>query len=108
MRKQLASAVLASLMALFLTACASGPATQADAGPAISAEAKAALAQAEKDVKEAKAKFALWTTAEKALKDAQAAAKNGDSAAVLKQSALASDHVKMGLAQAAYPLTSTK
>lgn len=108
MRKQLTSAALTSLMALFLSACASGPATQADAGPTISAEAKAALAQAEKDVKEAKAKFALWTTAESALKAAQAAAKSGDSDAVMKQSKTASDHVKMGLAQTGYPLVSTK
>lgn len=108
MRKQLASAALAGLMALFLSACATGPATQADAGPAISDEAKAALAQAEKDVKDAKAKFALWTTAEKALKDAQEAAKKGDSDAVVKQSKTASEHVKLGLAQAAYPLVNTK
>lgn len=108
MRKQLASVALASLMALFLSACAGGPATKADAGPAISADAQAALAQAEKDVKEAKAKFALWTTAEKALKDAQEAAKKGDSDAVAKQAKLASDHAKMGLAQASYPLVTTK
>lgn len=98
MRKQLASAALAGLMALFLSACAT---TQS---ASINDEAKAALAQADKDVKEAKAKFALWTTADGALKAAHAAAKKGDSDNVIKQSKLASEHVKMGLAQTAYPL----
>ncbi|NWG87808.1 MAG: hypothetical protein HXY26_09960 [Hydrogenophilaceae bacterium] len=108
MRNQLASVALASLLALFLSACAGTPAPTADAAPALTDEAKAALAQAEKDVKEAKAKFALWTTADKALKDAQAAAKKGDSAAVTKQAKLASDHAKMGLEQTKYPSTEPK
>lgn len=102
MRKQLASVALASLLALFLSACAT---TQT---ASITDEAKATLAQAEKDVKEAKAKFALWTTADKALKAAQAAAAKGDSAAVTKEAKLASDHAKMGLAQTSYPLTTVK
>jgi hypothetical protein len=69
-----------------------------------SAEAKAALAAAQADVKTAKAKNALWTTADAALKAAEEAAKKGDSATVIKQSKLASDHVKKGLAQLDYPL----
>ena len=108
MRNTLASVALASLLALFLSACAGTPAPQADAkpaAPALSEEAKAALAQAEKDVKEAKAKFALWTTADKALKDAKAAAEKGDSAAVIKQAKEASELVKMGLEQTKYPPT---
>ncbi|TCS71551.1 murein lipoprotein [Sulfuritortus calidifontis] len=104
MRKQLASAALASLLALFLSACAGGPATEAG----LTDEAKAALAQAEKDVKDAKANFALWTTADKALKTAQEAAKKGDSETVTKQAKLASDHAKMGLAQTKYPSTEIK
>ena len=102
MRKLLASAALASLTALFLGACA----TTQTAG--INDEAKAALAQAEKDVKDAKAHFALWTTADKALKAAQDAAKKGDSATATKQAKLASDHAKMGMDQAKYPSTEQK
>ncbi|MHB1215811.1 MAG: hypothetical protein ACYCY9_12575 [Thiobacillus sp.] len=70
----------------------------------ISAEAQAALDTAKADVKEAKARFALWTTADAALKKAEEAAEKGDSATVLKQSRLASDHVKKGLAQLSYPM----
>lgn len=76
----------------------------AAAKPAISAEAQAALAAAQADVKAAKAKNALWTTAEDALEAAEAAAAKGDSATVLSQSRLASDHVKKGLAQLDYPM----
>jgi murein lipoprotein len=76
----------------------------AEAKPAISAEAQAALATAQADVKTAMAKNALWTTAEDALEAAEAAAAKGDSATVLSQSRLASDHVKKGLAQLNYPM----
>jgi murein lipoprotein len=69
----------------------------------ISAEAQAALTAAQADVKAAKAKNALWTTADAALKNAEAAAEKGDSATVLKQANLASDHVKKGTAQLNYP-----
>ena len=102
MRKQLASAALVSLMALFLSACAT---TQT---AAISDNAKAALAQAEKDVKEAKAKFALWTTADGALKAAQEAAKKGDSDGVVKASHTASEQAKLGIAQTSYPEITVK
>jgi hypothetical protein len=67
-----------------------------------------ALEQAEADVKTAKAKFALWTTAETGLKQAQEAAKAGDSASVIKQAAFVSDQVKSGLAQLSYPSTEQK
>lgn len=70
----------------------------------ISAEAQAALTAAQADVKAAKAQNALWTTAESALKAAEEAAATGDSATVLKQAKLASDHVKKGLAQLNYPM----
>ena len=76
----------------------------AEAKATISAEAQAALTTAQADVKAAKAKNALWTTAESALKAAEEAAAKGDSATVLKQAKLASDHVKKGMAQLDYPL----
>ena len=74
------------------------------AKPALSADAQAALTAAQADVKDAKAKNALWTTAEDALKDAEAAAAKGDSAAVIKASTLARSQVSKGLAQLNYPL----
>ena len=101
---------LTAVAMLGLSGCAtqqaaSQPAAKAEpAKPALSAEAQAALAAAQADVKSAKAKNALWTTAETALKAAEAAAGKGDSATVLKQSKLASDHVKKGLAQLDYPV----
>ena len=103
------SKVLLALTSAALLGLA-GCATQQPAQPAaatkagISAEAQAALATAQADVKTAKAKNALWTTAANALKAAEAAAEKGDSETVLKQSKLASDHVKKGLAQLNYPV----
>ena len=111
MNKQIASAALACFTALFLAACASGPAPQAEAKPAMPAltdEAKSALAQAEADIKSAKAQYGLWTTAEDALKDAKEAAKEGDSATVVKKSKKASELAKLGLAQNKYPSTEMK
>lgn len=84
---------------------AAAPAAEKAAMPAISAEAASALAQAEADVKMAKAKFALWTTADKAFKEAQEAAKAGDSAKVVKLAAFVSSQVKGGLEQLNYPST---
>ena len=77
----------------------------APAQPVLSEAATQALAKAVADVKMAKAKFALWTTAEKALKDAQEAAKTGDSDKVLKAAAIVSSQVKAGLEQLNYPST---
>ena len=101
---------LTSVALLGLSGCAdlyinkpgSAPAATA-ATPSISAEAQAALKQAQADAKMAKSKNALWTTAEDSLKAAEEAAKNGDSATVIKQSAQASDHVRKGMAQLDYP-----
>jgi len=97
---------LASAVLLGLSGCATQQPSQpaATATPAISAEAQAALAAAQADVKTAKAKNALWTTAESALKAAEDAAGKGDSATVLKQAKLARDQVKKGLAQLNYPM----
>ena len=104
---------LTSVALLGLSGCAdlnvnkpaSAPAAKAaePAKPTISAEAQAALSAAQAAAKDAKAKNALWTTAENALKAAEAAAEKGDSATVLKESKLASDHVKKGLDQLNYP-----
>lgn len=88
------------------TKAAAAPAAPATpAKPALSAEASAMLTKAEADVKMAKSKFALWSTAQKALENAQAAAKEGDSAKVLKEAAIASRQVQLGIAQLDYPLT---
>jgi hypothetical protein len=104
---------LTSVAMLGLSGCAnlhmnepaSKPAAAAEpAKPAISAEAQAALAAAQADVKAAQAQNALWTTAGDALKAAEEAAAKGDSATVLKQAKLASDHVKKGMAQLNYPM----
>ena len=76
----------------------------AKAEASISAEAQAALTAAQADVKAAKAKNALWTTAESALKAAEEAAAKGDSATVLKEAKLASNQAQKGLAQLNYPM----
>ena len=105
MRKVLFALTAASLLTL------SGCATQEPAKPAaptISESAKAALAAAQAAVKDAKAKNALWTTADAALKAAEAAEKKGDSAAVISNAQKAQDHAKMGLQQANYPVQQLK
>lgn len=84
---------------------AAAPAAKAPEVAPLSEEAKTALAKAEADVKEAQSKKALWTTAQDALKAANAAAEKGDSAAVIKHAAKASEHVKLGIEQTKYPLT---
>lgn len=105
---------IATLGFLLLGGCQGGVAVKPEAPavtepaeaakPALSDEAKNALAKAEADVKEAKAKKALWTTADAALKKAQEAATKGDSAATLKFAKTASDQARLGLEQMNYPL----
>ena len=98
---------LTSAALLGLSGCAgmeSKTADKAAAAPALSAEAQSALTAAQAAVKDAKAKNALWTTAEAALKAAEEAAKKGDSATVIKQSKLASDHVQKARVQMNYPV----
>lgn len=106
MSKQMLIA-LATAGLLVLGGCQTTPAQpdKAAATPALSDEAKAALAKAEADVKAASAKGALWTTADAALKAAKEAAAKGDSAAVIKNAKLASEHAALGLAQKSYPLS---
>ena len=111
MNKQIASAALACFTALFLAACATAPEPKADAkpaAPALTDEAKSALTQAEADIKKAKAEYALWATAQDALKAAQDAAKEGESAKVVSQSKKASALAKAGLEQNKYPSTEMK
>ena len=67
------------------------------------AEAQTALPAAQAAVKDARAKNALWTTAESALKAAEEAAAKNDSATVNKESALAIDQARKGIAQLKYP-----
>ncbi|MHB1188363.1 hypothetical protein [Thiobacillus sp.] len=104
MSKVLLALTSAALLGLSGCADMQKTADKPAAAPALSAEAQAALSAAQAAVKDAKAKNALWTTAESALKAAEEAAKKGDSATVIKQSKLASDHVQKGLAQLNYPM----
>lgn len=113
MNSKIFSAAAASLIALFTVGCSATPTTTTEApkvaaAPTISEEAQKALAQAEADVKTAKSKFALWTTAETAFKVAQEAAKAGDSAGVISQAKYVSGQVKQGIAQLDYPTTEQK
>lgn len=66
------------------------------------------LTQAAADVDYARAKFALWTTAEAALNAAHEAAAAGDSAGVIKHSGYASSQVRLGIGQLDYPTTERK
>lgn len=114
MQIKFASIAAAGLLAFILSACGTAPAQTAAAEPAkaaepaLTAEAKQALAAAEADWKKAKAEFALWTTTDKAFKDAQAAAKAGDSAAVIKLASKVSGQVKIAMEQKNYPSTELK
>jgi flagellar basal body L-ring protein FlgH len=110
MNSKLTSLAIAGLFALTLSACATAPGKTAQVSkesttPAISAEAQQALTQAEADIKLAKSKYALWTTAQSSLDAAEQAAKAGDSATVLKQAKLASDLAQLGIGQLSYPST---
>ncbi|MEW5944068.1 MAG: hypothetical protein AB1710_09510 [Pseudomonadota bacterium] len=93
---------IVALAGLLYLACAGAMAGEV----VLSDEASQALAKAEADVKEARAQKALWTTAADALKNAREAAEEGDSAAVIKFSATASEHARLGIGQTKYPLTS--
>jgi hypothetical protein len=112
MKNQYASVTLAALLALFVAGCAGAPKQAAapaePAKPALSEEAKAALAQAEADAKAAKAAYTFWVPAENALKKAQDAAKEADSATVLKQAKVVSDLCKISALQPNYPSTEMK
>jgi murein lipoprotein len=80
-------------------------AAKPEAKAVVTDDAKQALSKAEADVKAAKAKGALWTTAEDALNKAKEAVEKGDSNAVLKHAKTASEHAQLGLEQLKYPMT---
>ena len=109
MSSKMVSFFVVCLTALFMQGCATpskpDEAPQAGAAPKISAEAEQALAKAEADINLARSKFALWTSAENALKSARKAASTGDSVAVIKHAGQASDQARLGLAQIDYPST---
>lgn len=103
--------VASGLFVMHLAGCA----TTAQTAPAetvapkgISAEAANLLAQAEADIAYARAKFALWTTAENALAAARDAALRGDSMEVMRQAGFASSQVRLGIEQLDYPGTERK
>lgn len=119
MNEKIATLAIAGLTAFVLSACSSAPTKTAEAPkaapaateaakPMLSEAAQQALAKAEADVKLAKSQFALWTTAESAMKSAQEAAKAGESDAVIKQAKFVSDQVTRGIAQLSYPSTELK
>jgi murein lipoprotein len=117
MQLNIASIAAAGLLAFVLSACGSTPEKTAAAEPtkaaeaakpALTPEAQQALAAAEADWKKAKSAFTLWTTTDKAFKDAQEAAKAGDSAAVIKLAKKVSGQVKIAMEQQNYPSTEMK
>ena len=71
----------------------------------LSDAAKTALAEAGAAVKTAHDNYTLWIPVETAYKKAEAAAKAGDSAMVLKETAIVMDLNKIATAQASYPST---
>ncbi len=113
MKQQSVAITVSTLwLCLSLSACsmtapqkAVAPGETVVAPPALTPEALAALGQAETDIKQAKAAYALWTTAEAAIKRAQEAAKAGDSATVIGEARIASEQAKLGLTQKNYPTT---
>lgn len=111
MRLKFTFLAVTGLVFMYLTGCATtGPAAPAETATpkAISAEAASLLAQAETDIAYARAKFALWTTAENALTAARDAAARGDSAETIRHAQFATDQVKLGIKQLDYPSTERK
>jgi murein lipoprotein len=104
------SLAIASLLALFVSGCSTAPSQEAAApsAPTLSDEAKAAMAQADTTVMNAKANYTLWIPANAAYMKAQEAAKAGDSATVIKQAKVVVDLSKIATAQASYPSTEMK
>ena len=110
MSVRFAPLALPGMLCLMLSACGGILAkpvevTPTEPKPVLTDEAKTTLAQVEAEAQVAKTNITLWVPAEKALKNAQEAARNGDSATVLKEARKASELIKLGAAQAAYPST---
>lgn len=93
------------LIALLSTALLAAPGL---ASANASDETNQAIAKAEADVKEARSKNALWTTAEDALKKAKELAEKGDNAGAQKQAKKASEQAQLGIGQLSYPSTAPK
>ncbi len=108
MQKQLLMSSLVASLVFFAGCQTAPPAPATPAKAEASPEAKAAIAQADADVKEAAKAGALWTTADDALKAAKEAADKGDSATAIKKAKTASAHAKLGLAQKKDPLMTLK
>jgi murein lipoprotein len=109
MNSKSASLALASLLTIFAAGCGTTASKEASApGAPLSDAAKSALADADASVKAAKANFSLWLPSEDAYKKAQEAAKKGDSATVVKQTAIVMDLNKLAAAQNSYPSTELK
>lgn len=113
MKQKLATLAFLGLTTFALSACSSTSTMTSEAPKtatksALSDAAQQALDKATADVKTAKTKFALWTTADKAYKDAMEAAKAGNSDAVIKQATFVSSQVAHGIAQLSYPSTEPK
>jgi hypothetical protein len=91
--------LLGIIVALGFSIPVAGSAWCAADGPA----ARAALDQAERTVQAARARGALWTTAEEALGQARAALSRGDYAAAVSAAERATGQARLGLEQTGYP-----
>jgi hypothetical protein len=91
------------------TAAAPAPAIVAAAAPVaaptLSVDAQAALAEAKSYVAAAQAKNALWTKTTDALKAAEAAAKEVNDAAVIKNAKFATETAQVSIEQLSLPST---
>jgi uncharacterized protein YceK len=81
------------------------PAPAPVAKPTLGIDAQAALAQAQASVAAAKAKNALWTKTADALKAAEAAAKDVNDAAVIKNAKFATETAQISIDQLNLPTT---
>jgi hypothetical protein len=73
-------------------------------GPRECIEARAALLEAESAVAQATRLKALWTTAQNALSDAEAAFARTDYRSAVRAAAQAEELAKLGIAQTSYPV----
>ena len=75
--------------------------------PALATDVRAAVAvaEAERMVAAARARNALWTSAEEAMARARQALERGDDPVAVDQARIATDQAALGIAQKQYPLT---
>ena len=103
-----ASAVLVSgcaSTAKTTTVATVAPVPAAKPTPTLGIDAQAALAEAQASVAAAKAKNALWTKTAEALKAAEAAAKDVNDAAVIKNAKFATETAQLSIDQLSFPTT---